>query len=59
MTILFIILWLAIGEAAIQYYWRRDWNKFPPILLVLFVPLLGPIAWPVGALVHSNSRYYP
>lgn len=54
-----IIVWFVSGSTAFYYYWKRDYNYFTPLdyfMMVLIGVTLGPLAWPIGYLVHDQNR---
>lgn len=48
------LLWLAVGEWAVQWHWRREFDEPPPATLAVLVPIMGPLAWPAGFYVHRG-----
>lgn len=53
--IIIILLWLFTGWLGFVYWWTTDCNyTTDDIPVSLIISLAGPLAWPIGWLVHGE-----
>ncbi len=58
MTLLYIVLWYAVGVASFIYWWTRDYDFTTGELgLALLEGIIGPLAFIFGAIMHSKGTY--
>lgn len=54
--VLFIVLWYISGVASFIYWWTKSHDlTATDMVFALFVGLIGPIAFIMGAQIHGNG----
>lgn len=52
------IIWYAIGVSGFVYWWTKDYDlTLDEAMLALFVGLMGPFTWILGATIHGGSGH--
>ena len=55
LIIFLIFIWWFAGMTGYIYWWTREYDLgIEDLLFSIAVGLIGPIAWGVGALIHSD-----